>query len=267
MSKIKYAISNIAWDGANDHMVYEMMGQYGFTGLEIAPTRIFPSNPYDKLEEAYNWKQNIKNKYGFSVPSMQSIWYGRKENIFCNSEDRATLIDYTKKAVDFAARIGCRNLVFGCPRNRNMPEDADRNVAFSFFREIGEYANYKGCVIGLEANPPIYNTNFLNDTLSVVKLIEEIGNKGLGLNLDMGTMIENKETLDIMERCVPYISHVHISEPGLKQIQKREMHKQVYSALNADGYDGYISVEMGKTEDISVIDSVMRYVKETFEVY
>ena len=117
---MKLSISNIAWDSGEDDKIYLLMQKYGFSGLEIAPTKIFPQNPYDKIEEAKLWAQNLKEKYGFVIPSMQSIWYGRSEKIFASAEDRQILINYTKKAIDFASAIGCKNLVFGCPKNRKM---------------------------------------------------------------------------------------------------------------------------------------------------
>lgn len=126
------SISNIGWMEDQDNLIYKMMNQYGFSGLEIAPTRIFPEAPYDKLEEARNWADKLKKLYGFSVPSMQSIWYGRREGIFGTEEEFQTLIAYTKKAVDFAMAIGCGNLVFGCPKNRNIPEGQIRRRGSNF---------------------------------------------------------------------------------------------------------------------------------------
>ena len=53
MSELKLAISNIAWDKADDEAVYSCpCRQNGFTGLEIAPTRIFPEYPYENLTGA-----------------------------------------------------------------------------------------------------------------------------------------------------------------------------------------------------------------------
>ena len=182
---MKLSISNIGWTKENDLTVYEMMKNKGYEGLEIAPTRIFPEHPYDRIEEANEWAKELKAGNGFVIPSMQSIWYGRSEKLFGTDEERAALADYTKKAIDFAESIGCRNLVFGCPRNRNMPDGADENTAVVFFREMGEYAAEHNTVIGMEANPPIYNTNYINDTKSALDLIEEVGSKGFKLNLDV----------------------------------------------------------------------------------
>ena len=94
---MKYSISNIAWSKEYDNEMYAFLKQQGIDGLEIAPTRIF-DKPYDNLELAHEYAWMLKNKYGLTVSSMQSIWYGVKESIFGTDEDRAYLLDYTKKA-------------------------------------------------------------------------------------------------------------------------------------------------------------------------
>ena len=136
----KLSISNIGWAAENDAVVYEWMKKYGFSGLEIAPTRIFPEAPYDRNGAAKVWSENLKNEYGFQISSMQSIWFGKQEKLFGTPEERKILLDYTKKAIDFSAAIGCKNLVFGCPRNRYLPEGMNDDIAVSFFRELGNYA-------------------------------------------------------------------------------------------------------------------------------
>lgn len=258
------SISNIAWNSENDNAVYTMMKEYGFTGLEIAPTRIFPNEPYGQLDAAKNWLQELNRVYGFTVPSMQSIWFGKTERIFASEEERAILIQYTKQAVDFAETIGCKNLVFGCPRNRtiseNMAPTEVYNVAVKFFKELGDYAALHNTVIGMEANPPIYNTNFINTTASAFDLISKVDSKGFRLNLDVGTMIYNNESVEILADKIHLINHVHISEPYLKLIQKRNLHKDLISKLSKADYNGYISIEMGKVECIKELQNTMEYV-------
>ena len=95
MRNLKYAISNIAWDKNDDEFMYDYLKQHRFTGIEIAPTRIIEDSPYEKLQEAAQFKEEM-NKYGLIVCSMQSIWFGRQENIFKSAEDRQALVEYTK---------------------------------------------------------------------------------------------------------------------------------------------------------------------------
>ena len=261
---MKLSISNIGWGAENDEAVYALMQKYGFSGLEIAPTRIFPEQPYDRLAEASAWAKKMQDEYAFTIPSMQSIWYGRQEKLFGSAEERQALVDYTKKAIDFAETVGCKNLVFGCPRNRNIPDGADENIALAFFKEIGNYAKAHNTVVGMEANPPIYNTNYINNTASALELIEQVGSDGFKQNLDVGTMIENGESVEVLKDKEHLINHVHISEPGLKPIEERQLHKDLAEMLRSCHYDGFVSIEVGKQEDINELEKMMRYVSSIF---
>ncbi len=261
---MKLSISNIAWEEQQDTEIYARMKEKGFCGLEIAPTRIFPEQPYEKRKEAYLWSRNLKKEYGFSVCSMQSIWFGRQEKVFGSEQERQLLIAYTKKAIDFAAAVECGNLVFGCPRNRNLPDGGKPEFAVGFFRELGDYAASKGTVIGMEANPPIYHTNYINDTLSALELVEDVDSEGFRLNLDVGTMIQNGEDISELNGKVGLINHVHISEPGLRPIEKRELHMELRDILLRENYRGFVSVEMGRTENITLIDGILEYIRGVF---
>lgn len=261
---MKLSISNIGWTEEMDRAVYGIMHELGFTGLEIAPTRIFPKDPYEQLEQAECWADSLRTDMGFTVSSMQSIWYGRQEKLFGSEAERDTLSEYTKAAIIFAQMIGCKNLVFGCPRNRNIPEGGSERTALRFFREMGDFAASHGTVIGMEANPPIYNTNYINDTGSALELIENVGSEGFKLNLDVGTMIENGESVSVLQGKEHLINHVHISEPGLKPIERRDLHQALSEMLRISGYNGFVSIEAGKREDVDEVKEMMQYVKAVF---
>ena len=261
---MKLAISNIGWAGENDGAVYEMMKELSYTGLEIAPTRIFPEAPYERIKEAGEWADRMDKEEGFCIPSMQSIWYGKNELLFGSDEDREALITYTKKAIDFAEAIGCKNLVFGCPRNRKLPDGGDPEIGVRFFKVLGDYAYEHDTVLAMEANPPIYNTNYINDTGSALELIRKVDSGGFKLNLDLGTMIENKEPVSVLKGMEGYINHVHVSEPGLKAIEKREIHKELADFLLDVSYDKFVSIEVGRQDDINSLYEMMKYVKGVF---
>ena len=261
---MKLSISNIGWSEKDNFVVFQLMKKYKYSGLEIAPTRIFPVSPYDHLEEAAMWSKDLYQRYGFSIPSMQSIWYGRHERIFGTKEERQVLLDYTKKAIDFAHAVGCKNLVFGCPKNRVLPEDAEKITAVPFFKELGDYAYLKDTVIGLEANPSIYNTNYINDTKLALELIRQVDSEGFKLNLDTGTMIFNGESINELIGNVKYIKHVHISEPYLKPIEERGLRNELKNILLSEGYRGYISIEMSTIDDLNILDKKLQYINHIY---
>lgn len=266
---MQLSISNIAWKKEQDEEIYRVMQENGFTGLEIAPTRIFPEAPYDHLKEAEAWSKQLKKEYGFSISSMQSIWFGKTQSMFGTNEEREALLNYTKKAIDFAAAVECGNLVFGCPKNRAVPGDktmewADE-AALCFFQELGDYAAQKGTVLALEANPPIYNTNYINDTVSALRMINKVNSRGFLFNFDTGTMIQNGESLEPIAEAVSKINHVHISEPGIETITPRELHRDLLRLLKEKGYQKFISIEMKTQEQAHSVKKSMRYIREIFE--
>ena len=107
MPSYQLAISNIAWQKDDDETVYAAMQQAGFTGLELAPTRIFSEAPYENLTSALLFGGYLKNRWGFSVPSLQSIWYGQKGNIF-DPADTEHLLDYTAPTMPPPRPSSCR---------------------------------------------------------------------------------------------------------------------------------------------------------------
>jgi sugar phosphate isomerase/epimerase len=58
------------------------------------------------------------------------------------------------------------------------------------------------------------------------------------------------------------ISHVHISEPYLEIIKKRDIHKELLKILKENNYDKYVSIEMKTVENIEDIFNVILYLKE-----
>lgn len=258
---MRLSISNIAWSAEHDTEMYQYLQGVGFTGLEIAPTRIFPETPYDKLTEAKEWARQLKDVYNLEIPSMQSIWYGHQEKIFGTKEERQILINYTKKAVDFAEAIGCKNLVFGNPKNRDT-EDIQGNyhLAIDFFREIGDYAAEHNTTIAIEPNPSIYNTRFINKTKQAVELAYKCGSKGVKVNVDLGTIIFNNEDLEYLKEIPEYINHVHISEPGLNLLEHRSIHASFIHLLEDINYRGYLSIEMGNKGNIKAVKETVDYI-------
>lgn len=260
---IKLSISNIAWSAEDDAEMYQFLNSNGFKGLEIAPTRIFPEAPYEKLDEAKHFAELLRTGFGLGIPSMQSIWYGHQEKIFDSKEDRRILIDYTKKAIDFAEVIGCNNLVFGNPRNRDT-EDVAGNypIAIEFFKEIGDYALEHNTIVAIEANPVIYNTHFLNTTEQAVEMAYKSGSAGIKVNVDFGTVIYNAENVEYLKQIPEYINHVHISEPGLNYIVRRIEHRILFDILKSIGYDKFVSIEMGNKGDLLKVKETINYVKQ-----
>ena len=260
---MKLSISNIAWGNESDKEMYKYLMDVKFNAIEIAPTRIIKENPYDNLDKARDIANKLNNYYSLEISSMQSIWYGKTGNIF-NSDDAEELIKYTKKAIDFANTIRCKNLVFGCPKNRIIPEGKNEDEVLYFFKELGDYAIEKQTVIAIEPNPAIYGTNFINYTKQAFKFVKKIDSNGIKVNVDFGTIVENKERLNEIFENINWVNHIHISEPNLVKIENRKLHKVLYDNLKRLKYNKYVSVEMKNTGDLNNVKDVIKYINGIF---
>lgn len=254
---MKSSISNIAWGFESDVEMYHFLKNQGVSGLEIAPTRIFPENPYEHLKDAAEFKKRMYEQYGLQISSMQSIWFGRTESIFGDALQRESLYEYTKKAFAFSHALDCGNLVFGCPRNRNINKPEDIEVAIEFFSQLGELAVKEDTVLALEANPPIYNTNFMNTTSQAFDIVQQVNSQGIAINYDLGTVIENEEEIEELKVFLPKVNHIHISEPYLAEVSYREIHAKLIQLLQEQNYTGYVSIEMKNLEDISKVKNAV----------
>ena len=253
------SISNIAWGASDDETMVEFLRQRGFDGLEIAPTRVFPAPAYDNDPSEF-----MGAIEPLAISSMQSILFGKTENIFSGLPEYRELLGYTKKAIDFAAGLSCGNLVFGCPKNRDGYSPAFRDTALSFFRELGEYAQAMGTVLALEPNPTIYGTNFINTTTEAFDFVREADTPGLMVNVDLGTIIHNGEGLDFVGRDIHLINHIHISEPNLVPIERRPLHADLAAMLRQNSYSKYVSIEMKAQDNINIVKDVICYVQDVF---
>lgn len=257
---MQLSFSNIGCAAQDDEALVALLVKNEFTGLEIAPSRFVGERPYGKCEKAAAKAERLKSEYNLSIPSMQSIWYGVSGNLF-KGQDSPKLVETTRKAVDFAAAIHCPSLVFGCPKGRVMAENQTENDAVGFFTAICAYAAQHKITISLEANPAVYGTNFCNTSAEAFAFAQKI--PGLKVNYDLGTLLTNGESLNVLTANLHQVQHIHISEPQLAPIEKRSIHAELAKLLRQNDYKGFVSIEM-KTSPISEATRVIPYIAEVF---
>lgn len=262
MPEWKLSASNIGWTRQEDETVWGWMKELGYQGLEIAPTRVFSSEPYAQLSGAALFAGVMYQQYGFTIPSIQSIWYGKEGSIFEESQ-RQELEDYTVEAFEFARACRCPSLVFGCPRQRNIPQGHTAGEADGFFARMAYEAASRGVRLAIEANPTLYGTNFLNTTADAAALVKRLASPGLSLNLDVGTLLTNGERVRNLTGVMGQVSHLHISRPGMAPVEPDPIDRELALLLGAVGYKGFVSLEM-KAAEPQVLRRSLEYVAEVF---
>ena len=255
-----FSISNIAWNPSERLKAYDIMNKNNFTGLEIAPGLLFYSskNPLNPSKNKIRLVSKELNSRNLELVSIQSLLFNKKDAfLFGNNHQKKKFINALTEVLNFAGKLEIPNLVFGSPKNRNIPinmkHEEALNIAMEVFYYLGEIACLEGTKISIEANPIKYGTNFLNETSDVISFVKTIDNKGIKSTFDMGAVKMNDNFSIIEElitRAIPQLNHVHISEPNLKPAPNSLVEfSQVFKILTKVGYEKAISIEMKKTKD------------------
>lgn len=250
---MKLAASNIAWLPDDDERVSALLQDAGFSGVEIAPTRYWADPSKVSLQEAEKVRR-FWSERKLPIIAMQSLLFARPTSaLFGSDDERSSLLNYLANIVSLGSMLGARVLVFGSPRNRTrgaLPLQQALNIAIPFFRQLGDAAAKANVIIGIEPNPEAYNCDFVTNTSEGVDLVAGVNHESVRLHLDAGALALNGEDVErAVNDAVPYLCHVHCSEPNLRPIGTSEFaHSALASALNARAYPDWVSVEMRAPE-------------------
>lgn len=266
---MKLLISNLAWNFDENKKILKLLKKSRIKNLEFAPSLLFQNNLEKKniIRTKNFWHNN-----GIKLYSMQSILYGKNNCfVFGSNKQRSNFIKEVFKKIDLAKQLGVKVIVFGSPSNKkrfNKKRIILDKIFINTLKKIALYANNKKIYFCLEANPKIYKSEYLNYTNEALKIVKKINNKYLKLNLDLGTIIQNKEKIDdLINQNIRYIKHVQISVPYLLNVlEHKQKIKELIKLLKLNKYKNNISIEMTrpKKKTYQTIQKIITYIKTIF---
>ena len=266
---MKLSISNIAWPKEDNKRILKLIASFGFSAIEIAPSRIWPDfrmvSKGKRLEEL-----KVIQEYGLSVCSMHSLFWGIKNaSLFGTVEEQDRLKSYFKELIVLADDIQVPRMVFGSPgvrRRGDLDDEVAFEIAAEVLRDISQYAYDQGVKILIE---PLSadETDFIRDHKEGIKLVEYVDSKGFGLHLDAKAMCSEKIPInEILQGCRSKVEHFHANEKKLGSFKNvRIPHADLAEGLNGIGYGGYVSIEMKQFENYEEeISAALDYVREVY---
>jgi len=186
-------------------------------------------------------------------------------------EVRRETADYVGHLAELCGAMGGAVLVWGSPQHRSYdPAEKIEHVmrrAAEVLREACDFAGAVGVTIAVEPLGPS-ETNFLNTAAQTIELIERVNHPACRLHLDVKAMAsEDKAIADIICDSAKYTAHFHANDPNLRGPGQGEVDfQEVARALEATGYDGWVSVEVfDYTPDAPTIArESMKVLRESF---
>ena len=250
---MKLAVSNIAWDLQEQTAVFALLRDGGATGIEVAPTKLWPDWLGAEPESAAKWRREFASEH-FDLPAMQAILFGKPElQIFATDPVREDTLNHIGRVAELAAALGAKVLVFGSPRNRdrgNLSPAAAFATAIDFFREAGRICAAYDVWLCIEPLPEAYGSNFVMRWQEAADLVFAVDTPGFGLHLDTGCIhMAGDDPAEAVLACTGVIRHFHVSEPNLIDLSNPVVdHRRVGESLHKVGYQGWISIEMRRSK-------------------
>lgn len=246
---MRLAISNIAWEVAEDEAVAALLARFGVDAIDVAPGKYFPeprNASADDIAKVREWWA----RRGIEITGMQALLFGTAGlNVFGSVASQEAMLAHLDAVCRIGAGLGATRVVFGSPRNRDRSELDDEQAsaqATAFFRRLGDIAQGHGVVICLEPNPPCYGANFMTDSAETVRIVEQVAHPAIKMQFDTGALAINCEDPEnVLERCAAHIGHVHASEPDLVPLgDGRTDHARMYAALVRHVPGHVVTIEM-----------------------
>ena len=261
---MKLSVSNIAWNEADEPEVFKLLQKSIVTGIEVAPTRVWPAWHGANPQNASQIKQTYA-ELGFEIPALQAILFEKPDlQVFGDASIQAELITHIDKVASYAEGFGAKLLVFGSPKNRD-PGVLSKEQAFKagtdFFSRAAKVCLNYGVQLGLEPNPSIYNCRFMTHWQDILKMVDEVSSPGIAVHLDTACIsLEHDNIIEAIEACAGQIAHFHVTEPNLGDFSKPTLnHAEIGIALKKSGYSGWLSIEMRRS------DNPLKSVQEAIE--
>jgi len=251
---MRLAISNIAWDTAEDEAIVTLLQRFGVDAIDIAPGKYFPE-PANATDEDITRVKNWWLERGIEITGMQALLFGTTGfNVFGPPESQVAMLQHLTAVCCIGAGLGARRIVFGSPKNRDrsgLTDQETMDVAVSFFRRLGHIAQSYGVLICLEPNPTCYGANFMTTSAETAMVVKLIGHAAVRMQLDTGALTVNSEDpVTVLQDCAPLIGHVHASEPDLLPLGDGGAdHAKVVAALKQYLPHHVVSIEMLATKN------------------
>ena len=269
---MRLAISNIAWDIAEDTSVAKLLGKFGVDAIDVAPGKYFPDPANAKDEDIANVRRWWAG-HEIEITGMQALLFGTTGlNVFGDSKSQEAMLEHLRAVCRIGAGLGATRLVFGSPKNRDRSGLSDAQAlvqAVSFFRRLGNTAQEHGVIVCLEPNPTRYGANFMTTSAETAHVVAAVGHEAIRMQFDTGALTINGESPEAVLECSSrLIGHVHASEPDLVPLGDGGTdHQLMHRALCQHLPENLVSIEMVATKEEPHLQSIERALVCAVECY
>jgi sugar phosphate isomerase/epimerase len=261
---MKFAICNETFADRPLADGFRLAAEIGYTGVELAPFTLNDhgatgaSELKDVRQLSALQRERIKSAADDAGVEIIGLHWllAKTEGFYLTSPDpkvQHSTAEYLAALAVLCADLGGKVMVLGSPQQRNLLpsvslEEATDHAA-TVLGAMLPICEDHGVTLALEPLGPAEG-NFLNTAAEAVALTERLGSSACRLHLDVKAMAsEPTPIVEIVKQNAAHTAHFHANDPNLLGPGMGEVDfPPIYKALQATGYDGWVSVEVFKYE-------------------
>jgi sugar phosphate isomerase/epimerase len=269
---MRLAISNIAWDIAEDQEMAALLKRYGVDAIDVAPGKYF-SDPATATTGQISDVRALWAERGIEITGMQALLFGTQGlNLFAGEASQAAMLQHLSAVCRIGGGLGATRVVFGSPKNRDrsgLNDQQAQDIAIPFFRSLGDIARQYGVTICLEPNPACYGANFMTDSASTAQVVRHVDHPNILMQLDTGALAINAEDpFDVLKENADLIGHVHLSERDLLPLGDGDTdHQAMANGMRCYLPEPLVSIEMLATRNEPHLVAIERALNVATQYY
>ncbi|MFV1964413.1 MAG: sugar phosphate isomerase/epimerase family protein [Pirellulaceae bacterium] len=246
----KFAICNETFVDWPFDKAFATAAECGYSGIEIAPFTI--SNfVTDIASERRREIRRQAEQAGLQVVGLHWL-LAKTKGFHLTSPDphiRRNTARYLGALADFCADLGGTLLIFGSPKQRNLPPGVTRDQGLQYATEVIHAAlpllERAGVQLAMEPLSP-GTTNFLRTAAEASELIQRVDSARCQLILDCLAMEhEQAPRAEVIQKYAKSLVHFHANDPNRMGPGFGELDfVPIFKALRNVRYGGWISVEV-----------------------
>lgn len=268
---MKHAISNIALPQYAHADELRELGALGFTGLEVAPSRIWPETWGGLSLHAVEQYRIEVEAAGLEVVGLHSLLFDQPGLALCETaEQRVELIEFFVHLSGVCRDLGGRTLIWGGGRKRGqIPATDALEIAVDFFTTLTDRTAHHGTIFCIEPLTPD-DTDFIHSVRECSGVANRVNSPGMKVQIDAKALAGNGELdADTFDAVADQLVHYHANEPGFEILGTSGTvdHIAGGSFLRHVGYDGYVSIEQKMVDPENVFGPIRQSLEVLKEAY
>ncbi|MDR8524422.1 sugar phosphate isomerase/epimerase family protein [Shewanella fidelis] len=150
------------------------------------------------------------------ISAIQSLFYGINDVHFMQEEEKFLAFkNHIAYLINVSKAYSAKYILWGSPGTRNSASALiDDKALFKRLTQILSLFDNEDVKFMIEAVSPKFGCEFINNSIDLLSLHEQINHNNFSLHLDTGQMIEEGlDVLKVIENNVDCLNHLHLSEP------------------------------------------------------